>query len=131
MTNVALLLAVLVASWLVFQYVQRNRRRLVPERGTSVGADLGALSDLPRVRVQSVTIHGPDQVRVVLTPESGTDLDFLVSMTEDDFGFGLLNEWQQSGRPVAIVCPAGTRLVRLRSIDDLQPLTLRRVDSPS
>ena len=30
--------------------------------------------------------------------------------------------------PLAIVMPPDSRIVRLRSIDDLQPLTLRRVD---
>jgi hypothetical protein len=29
---------------------------------------------------------------------------------------------------VAIVMPEGSRIVRLRSVDDLQPLTLRRID---
>jgi hypothetical protein len=49
-------------------------------------------------------------------------------LNEDDFGFGLLREWQRAGTAVAIVMPPDSHIVRLRSVDDLQPLTLRRVD---
>jgi hypothetical protein len=108
----------------------RRRQGLVAQRGTSIGADLGALADQARVRVRSVMKEGPDRVRVVLTPEADpeTDLDLVVLLREDEFGFELLHEWKRSERSIAIVMPPDSRIVRLRSIDDLQPLTLRRVD---
>lgn len=104
----------------------------------SIGADLRAMADQPRVRVRAVTKEGPDHVHLVLAPErpdddrSGlvpaTDLDLIVALREGDFGFELLHEWHRSGSSLAIVVPPGSRIVRLRSIDDLQPLTLRRAD---
>src|SRR5258708_2457670 len=121
----------------------RHRGRgIVARRGMSIGADVGALADKPRVRVRSVMIEGPDRVRVVLTPEPGgpeggapgvgpgvgpgtsPDLDLVVALNEDEFGFELLHEWKRSGTSIAMVIPPDSRLVRLRSIDDLQPLTL-------
>jgi hypothetical protein len=128
MTNILLVVAFAAVAWFVFSYIQRHRRQLVPERGTSVGADLGALADLPRVRVASVMTVGPDRVRVVLAPEAGPELDMVVSLSEDEFGFEQLHEWQRSGSPVALVMPPSSRIVRLRSVDDLQPLTLRRAE---
>ena len=52
-----------------------------------------------------------------------------MSLGADDSGFDLLHEWRRSASPLAIVIPPGSRLVRLRSIDSLQPLTLRRLDA--
>ena len=54
------------------------------------------------------------------------DLDLVVVLRDEDFGLELLDQWQQSQAVLAIVMPPGSRLVRLRSIDDLQPVTLRR-----
>jgi hypothetical protein len=138
MVNVVILLLVVLVTGLAVSFVLRRRRSLVPRRGLSIGADLGALADQPRVRVQAVTITGPDRVRVVLTPETGpadpsrrpisSDLDLVVTLREGDFGFELLHEWKQSASSLAIVIPPDSRLVRLRAIDDQQPLLLRRVD---
>jgi hypothetical protein len=135
-SSVVVVVVVLLAIAVVVSIIQRNRRSLVPQRGSSVGADLGALADQPRVRVESVTRVGPDRVRLVLTPEgterdgvaapTSSDLDLVVHLREDEVGFELINEWNRSGTLLAIVIPPGSRLVRLRSIDDLQPLTLRR-----
>lgn len=112
----------------------RRSRTIVAKRGLSIGADLGTLSDRPRVVVREVTPTEPGCVHLVLAPEgssAGSDawaeLDFVVSLREEEFGYQLLREWQQAGSVVAVVLP-GNRLVRLRSVDSLQPLTLSRVD---
>ena len=114
--------------------VLRRRPGLVSRRGMSIGADLGLLADAPRVRVTAVTMESPDLVRVVLTPEegnaAGTTQEFSARLSEEEFGLRLLQEWQRSGSQLAMVTPPGTHLVRLRSVDDLQHLTLRRVDEP-
>ena len=47
---------------------------------------------------------------------------------EDEVGFGLLRDWQQTQSLLAVVLLPDSPLVRLRSLGDLQPLTLRRVD---
>jgi hypothetical protein len=126
---VLVLILALVIGFLV-SVIQRRRRSLVGQRGMSIGADLGALSDQPRVRVADLTAIGPESARLVLTPERANpeDLVFVVSLKEGDSGYQLLEQWQRSGSQVAIVIPPGSRLVRLRSIDSLQPLTLRRLD---
>jgi hypothetical protein len=137
-TNIALVILVLVVAWYVISLVRRHQRGIVAQRGLSIGADLGALSDQARVRVKAVTVVGPDRVHLLLSPDTdpadgrpsgpATDLDLVVLLKEDEFGFELLQEWKRRERPVAIVVPPGSRIVRLRSPDDLQPLTLRRVD---
>jgi hypothetical protein len=136
--SVVLLLAVVGFAGFVLVMVDRHRRGLVAERGTSIGSDLGALADQPRVRILTVTQEGPDRVRVVLIPDehpvnsprlaTSADLDLVVSLNEDESGLALLREWKRSESWLAIVFPPDSHLVRLRSIDSLQPLTLRRVD---
>ena len=129
MASVVLILAFGLICWYGVTFVLRRRHGLVAERGLSIGADLGMLGDAPRVRVAAVTQAGPDRVRLALARESGDeDLELVVSLSEDDFGFGLLHDWQRSQAALAIVMPPDSRIVRLRSVDDLQPLTLRRVD---
>lgn len=112
--------------------VLRRRPGIVSRRGMSIGADLGLLADAPRVRVNAVAVEAPDRVRVVLTPEEsgagGATLDFSARLSEEEFGLRLLQDWERSGCWLAMVIPPGTHLVRLRSVDDLQHLTLRRVD---
>ena len=127
---VLVLLLALVVAFLV-SAIRRRRRSLVGQRGTSIGADLGALSDQPRVRVADLTTIGPGSARLVLRPDPATaeDMVFVVSLKEGDSGYQLLEEWQRSGGLVAVVIPPASRLVRLRSIDTLQPLTLRRLDA--
>jgi len=136
-TILVLLGALLLFAAAVF-WVNRHRRGLVPQRGTSVGADLGALSDKPRVRVRTVTPVGADRVHLVLAADPDdvdrsvitdpADLDLVVFLHEGEVGLELLHEWTRSQTLLAMVIPPGSRLVRLRSIDDLQPLTLRRDD---
>ncbi len=134
--EVVVLLLVLVGSALFF--VNRRRASFIPQRGTSIGADLGALSDQPRVRIREVSLTEPGRVRLVLTPvtppvdssthTASSDLDTVVSLREGELE--QLQAWQQAASVLAVVIPPGSRLLRLRSIDDLQPLTLRRVDEP-
>ncbi len=135
MTNVAVVLLVLLLAFYVSSVIRRRVHGLVPKRGIGIASDLGTLADTPRVRVSEVTRTGPDRVHLVLTPDDreaiSSDLDLLVVLREEDFGFGLLHEWLHSGTPVAIVIPPESQIVRLRSVDDLQPLTLRRVDHSS
>jgi hypothetical protein len=61
-------------------------------------------------------------------PTAPSDLDFLVSLRDEDFGSDLLEEWRRSDSSIAIVIPPNSHLVRLRSVDSLQHLTLRRVE---
>jgi hypothetical protein len=133
--NVALVLLLLLLVWYIISFLRR--RGIVARRGLSIGADLGMLADTPRVRVRAVTKAGPDRVRLVLSPEpspvegsgltTSSDLDLVVYLREEEFGFGLLHEWKRAESSIAIVIPPNSPLVRLRSVDDLQPLTLRRV----
>ena len=118
--------------------VRRRGLGIVARRGMSVGADLGMLADTPRVRVLSVLKIGPDTVRIVLTPAprlaedaelpAARQMEFVVRLRDDEFGFEQLHEWKRSECSIAIVLPPDSHIVRLRSIDSLQPLTLRRVD---
>ena len=138
MATVRVVIVVALAVGFIMYTLRRYRHGIVAERGTSIGADLGALSDAPRVLVQEVATVGPDRIRVVLVPAPGsrgdalppptTRRDLCVRRGDDDFGLGLLEQWQRSASPLAIVTPPGSRLVRLRSVDDLQHLTLRLVE---
>jgi hypothetical protein len=132
-SSAAVVALVLVLFAISVSIVRRHRRSFVPQRGAGVGADLGALDDQPRVRIQSVTLVGPDRVRLVLRPQAASggaptseDLDLVVRLREGDMGFEFVREWNRMGTVLAIVIPPDSRLVRLRSTDDLQPLTLRR-----
>ena len=138
MAIVAFLVLLVLLAWFAVSIVRRRGLGVVAQRGAGIGADLGALRDAPRVHVSSVMNAGPDRVRLLLTPEPGPDdlqgapaaddVDLTVSLDEDEFGFELLHQWKRAGTSLAIVMPPDTRIVRLRSIDDLQPLTLRRID---
>jgi hypothetical protein len=135
--SVGVVLVLLLLLVYIGSIVRGRRGGVVAKRGIGIGADLGTLADAPRVRVRSVTRTGLDRVRVVLVPEAATegsgttnpaDLDLLVSLQEGDFGSDLLEQWQQSESSIAIVLPPDSRLVRLRSAESLQNLTLRRVE---
>ncbi len=128
--NVATVVFVVVVVCVVVAFLRRKGGGIVARRGLSIGADLGTMADKPRVRVKSLIKAGPDSYRVVLTPEadSAADLDFVISLSEEDFGFDLLHQWRRCESLLALVVPPNSRLVRLRSIDDLQPITLTRID---
>lgn len=136
MANVALVALVLLLIFFVVSFLRRRGYGIVARRGLSIGADLGALGDAPRVRVRAVVTEAADRVHLVLTPETGPDselppspdLHFTVALNDEEFGFRLLHEWKRSQSSLAIVMPPDSRIVRLRSVDDLQPLSLRRVD---
>ena len=134
MNNVAVVGIVVIAVLLAFSFVRSRRRQLVPQRGFGVAADLGGLADAVHGRIRSVITTAPGRVRVVFATDAHppqpavADLELLVSLDEGDFGFGLLQEWQAAHSSVAMVMPPGGRLVRLRSVESLQHLTLRRVD---
>jgi hypothetical protein len=138
MLNLAVLFLVVLLAGFAVTFALRHRRSLAPRRGIGVAADLGALADQPRVLVQTVAKAGLDRIRLVLAPAMGaadtsalptsSALDLVVALRDGEFGFELLQEWMQSATPLAIVIPPDSRLVRLRSIEDQQPLTLRRVD---
>jgi hypothetical protein len=121
-------LVVLVVGYGIYSVFRARRRSLVPERGLGVGADLGGLADAPRVRVGSVTRMAPDRVRVVFEQEEGPDMEVVVSLGDEEFGSALLEEWQRDGSAIAMVIPPQSRLVRLRSVESLQHLTLRRAE---
>ena len=116
----------------------RRRGSIVARRGMSIGADLATMADKRRVIVRAVTNLGSDRVRLVLVPDAdapdgqtsatSSDLDLVVALNDDEFGFEILQDWKRSASPLAIVMPEGTRIVRLRSVDSLQPLTLRRAE---
>jgi hypothetical protein len=133
--SVALIALFVLLAWYVGSLLRRRGHGVVARRGISIGADLGTMADMPRVRVAEVTRTDADRLRIVLTPEAtndddarlpaATDLELVVFLTEDETGTDLLREWKRSESVLAIVQPPGSRIVRLRSFDDLQPLTLR------
>jgi hypothetical protein len=136
--NVAFLLVAALLTWFIVSAIQRHRRGLVAERGMSIGADLGALADQPRVRVRALAVTGPDRVLLVLRPEvapddgmPSADLELVVNLRAEEFGFNQLQAWKQSQSVLAIVMPPDSHILRLRAIDDLQPVTLRRVERGS
>ena len=109
-----------------------------------VRADLERLKEVPRVRVGELTMTGPDAARLVLVAVdaeeaegsepvagNGTDpavgLEFEIEMNEGEPGYPLLQEWIRRRSVLGVVLPPDSRLIRLRSLDDLQPLTLRRL----
>jgi hypothetical protein len=121
--------------YLIARAILRRRASLVSRRGFGVGADLQRLNEVPRVRVCEVSITGPDVARLGLVPartEDQTDVvtgDITVALCASDPEYALLCEWLEKGSDLGVVMPDGGRLIRLRNLDDLQPLTLRRIDS--
>lgn len=104
-------------------------------RGFGTSADIGRLHDVPRVRVGELTVIGPEQARLVLVPASDAgvkaadaEAEYLVAVAADEPAFDILRDWQANQRVLGAVAPNDSRILRLRSLDDLQPLTLRRLD---
>ena len=128
----------MLVSYLVLERVWKHRRSLVGRRGWGPRADVGRLHDLPRVRVERLTLEGPDQARLVLTPVDGgeaagsgsatAEVEATVALDERDPEYRILEEWLGARSVLGVVMPAESRLIRLRSLDDLQPITLRRLD---
>jgi hypothetical protein len=128
MASIAVVAVLLVLLWYIVSIVRGRRGGIVAKRGLSIGADLAALAETPKVHVTAVTTEGPDRVRLVVSSESGPDREFLVFLRQDEFGFEQLREWQREQTAVAIVTPPDSRILHLRSTVDLQPLTLSRVE---
>jgi len=100
--------------------------------------DIELLHDVPRVRVRELTITEPDTARLAMVAAHEHDdvdriaedrglvgLEFLIAMNESDPGFLLLREWEARECVLGIVLPPDSQLIRLRCLEDLQPLTLR------
>jgi hypothetical protein len=128
---------VIVMVWAA-RSVLRHRSSLISVRGFGIRADIGRLNDVPRVRIQTLAAIGDQRTRLVVASspekvESGSvsdpvELTFIVELDEQDAGFAQLHEWLEGQADLGFVLPPAGRIVRLRSIEDLQPLTLRLVD---
>jgi hypothetical protein len=132
MASVALILLFVLLAWYVGSLLRRRGHGVVAKRGISIGADLGTMADMPRVQIREVIRKDPDRLRIVLAPEPADEgdvqLELVVYLREDETGTDLLREWKRSETVLAMVRPPDSRIVRLRSFDDLQPLTLRVAD---
>jgi hypothetical protein len=133
-TTVLLLLAIVVGSALIIRRIRARRASMVSVRGFGPRADVERLRDLPRVRVDGIAPAGPDRVRLQLTPAGEDepagqeDLEYWVALNADDREYAILEDWLARREVLGIVAPADTRILRLRSVDDLQPITLRRLE---
>ena len=130
-----MLLFIALLSWLIISSIWRRRQSMVGRRGFGTSADIGRLHDVPRVRVQEVSVMGPDRVRLVLVaagedddPGSATETEYLVALDADESTFDILHQWQANHQVLGAVVPDESRIIRLRALDDLQPVTLRRVE---
>jgi hypothetical protein len=132
-----------VAAVVIAITIWRRRAQLVSTRGMGVRADLMRLNEVPRVRVTDLTMTGPDSAHLALVtaPVNGEDgaeppepthdessigLEFSIEMNESEPGWALLREWMERQCVLGCVIPPDSRLIRLRCLEDLQPLTLRR-----
>jgi hypothetical protein len=125
--------------------IWRRRAQLVSSRGMGVRADLMRLHEVPRVRVSDLAMTGPDAAHLALvtapvddgddeaappdtTPdEAAIGLEFSIEMNESEPGWALLRDWIERQCVLGCVIPPDSRLIRLRCLEDLQPLTLRRL----
>ena len=123
--------------------IWRRRAQLVSTRGMGVRADLMRLNEVPRVRVKELTMTGPDAAHLALVSapleggdggepeevhdESSIGLEFSIEMNESEPGWALLREWIERQCVLGCVIPPDSRLIRLRCLEDLQPLTVRRL----
>ena len=130
-----MLLVIALLSYLIIGSIRRRRQSIVGVRGFGTAADIGRLHDVPRVRVGEVTVTGPESARLVLVPASDAgvhaadaEATYLVAIDADEPAFGILQDWRSTQQVLGAVAPSDSRILRLRSLDDLQPLTLRRLD---
>jgi hypothetical protein len=133
------LLVCSVAACVIVITIWERRAQLVSLRGIGLRGDIELLHDVPRVRVRELTMTDPDTARLAMVAAHGHDdsytddralvgLEFSIAMNESDPGFPLLREWESRECVLGIVIPPDSQLIRLRCLEDLQPLTLRRVD---
>jgi hypothetical protein len=136
---VLFVIVLVLLNYYAVRAVWRRRSRIVPLRGFGTAADLGRLrQDVPRVRVRDISVVGPDETRLTVgpvrdpqDPDLGLDdaeTEYRIAMDERDPGFEILHDWLSDQTVLGIVLPPESRLIRLRSVDGLQPLTLRRLD---
>ncbi len=128
----------LIVVVLVAGEVWRRRDRLVPKRGLSVRADVERLHDMPRVIVAEFSAIGADSARLTLVSAGAGRLEaareapvmgeFLIAISDREAGYAILRDWRDHKSVLGVVMPPDTRIMRLRSLDDLQPLTLRLLD---
>ena len=135
-TLIILVLVMALLTWVAISAILRHRSEIVSVRGMSTTADIGRLHDMPRVQVRDLIVTGPDSARLVVAATgdadgtgAGAESEFLIAINEGDPGFGLLHEWIDQASVLGIVVPPDSRLLRLRCVADLQPLTLRRLDA--
>ena len=135
--SLVVVIGFLVLVWLVVRTLLRHRSSLFSVRGYGVRADIGRMQDAPRVRIQGLATVGHDRTRIAFVPSDDSrtgepdgpvDDVFVVELGEHDASYELLRRWFNQRADLAIVIPPGSRIIRLRSISDLQPLTLRRID---
>ncbi|MBV8951852.1 MAG: hypothetical protein JOZ99_13325 [Actinobacteria bacterium] len=127
MGSVIALVLLLFLVWVVFRTIRTRGHGVVSRRGTGVLADRAALAEQPVARVVSVVKAAEDRVDLVLATEAG-NVPLAVNLGTDAAAFDLLHEWKRSGTEVAYVMPAGSHILRMRSVQDLQPVTLRLAD---
>ena len=127
-----MVLLIVLGLLLVVPRVWRRRHGLVGVRGFGPGADLGRLHDAPRVRVGGLAVDGPDRARLLLIPgdsDSATaPTEAIVAIAEGDPEFAILQRWLEDQSVLGVVMRPDNRIIRLRSLDDLQPITLRRLE---
>jgi hypothetical protein len=135
-----------VAAVVIAITIWRRKAQLVSKRGMGVRADLLRLHEVPRVRVKDLTMTGPDAARLALVAadvngvdgeseererpheEGSIGLEFSIEINESEPGWPLLREWIERQCVLGCVMPPDSRIIRLRCLEDLQPLTLRRLD---
>ncbi len=71
---------------------------------------------------------GPEQAKLILVSEDGPapatiSGEFLVALDAGDPEFAILREWEAKQSVLDAVVPNGSRIIRPRSLVDLQPLT--------
>ncbi|HTD50923.1 MAG TPA: hypothetical protein VK771_10005 [Acidimicrobiia bacterium] len=119
--------------------VWRRRARLFNRHGMGMHADVERLYQLARVCVSGLTMTGRDVARLGLSRNHANNHidrtldmvegDYLVALKESDSEFELLHRWLEHQNVLGVVLPPQSRIIRLRCLDDLQPLTLRRLDA--
>ena len=87
-------------------------------------------------RLALETVQGPDATDSDRAEDKRADdgpavtFEFAIAINETEPGYPLLQDWMERQCILGVVLPPDSPLIRLRCLDDLQPLTLRRLDLP-
>ena len=82
---------------------------------------------LPEVRLTDVTITDADRVDLVLEhPNDASSERFAVAIDVPSLALSTLRRWHDGRARLLLIVPAGRNIVRLRRLDGLEALTLRR-----